>query len=685
VSADKRPIAIDDIYRINSVEDPRVSPDGQWVAFVRVTIDRMENGYKRNIWLWPTVGGEPRQLTRSGKDFYPRWSPDGRSLALVSARDGKPQIYVLPVEAPGGEARAVTSMPNGAISPAWSPDGTQIAFLASLNAEEREKEARGEKPEPPSDKLEGKHRKERQEEDEKKRLDPYPVLRIPFRAGTAFLGDRYTQVYVINAAEAGKPEDNLPRRLTDIDANHEPPAWSPDGQFIYTSRQVDISKDEPFRDNSLFRIRLSDGVSEQITDDQYVCYGVQPSPDGQWLAYIRFPRHERSVTEHINRLAIQTASGGEARDLNVELDESALDYFWMADSSAIVFNTNTRGDCPIRRVSPQGGAVETLSHGRFKSVSVTVGPRGEAAYTASTPSQPIELYTMSAGGEAQQVTHFNKEWLESIIIQNVHELKWTSPDGNEVQGWYLLPVSYEEGRKYPLVVNIHGGPHVMWGPSEASMFHEWQTHAAQGYVVFFCNPRGSDGYGEAFIQALHAAWGDVAFKDVMSGVDALLAKGFVDADRMAVTGGSYGGYMTAWVIGHTDRFKCAVSQRGVYNLLSFYGTSDVPSLISGEFSTEPWEGHDVLWKHSPLAYAHQIKTPLLILHAENDYRVPIEQAEQLFAYVRRSGGTVEFIRFPRDGHELTRSGEPDHRVSHITHQVNWFNKYLMPEVSHADR
>jgi dipeptidyl aminopeptidase/acylaminoacyl peptidase len=207
------------------------------------------------------------------------------------------------------------------------------------------------------------------------------------------------------------------------------------------------------------------------------------------------------------------------------------------------------------------------------------------------------------------------------------------------------------------------------------MFHEWQSHAASGYVVFYCNPRGGDGYGEDFRQALHADWGKVAFDDIMSGVDVLLEKGFADKGRMAVTGGSYGGYMTAWIVGHTDRFVSAVTQRGVYNLISFYGTTDVPDLITSDFDVEVWEDPDLLWKHSPLAYAQNIKTPLLIIHSENDYRVPIEQAEQLFAFVRRNGGTVKMLRYPRDGHELSRSGEPEHRVSRLTEMIAWFDKY----------
>src|SRR6185436_15195084 len=263
----------------------------------------------------------------------------------------------------------------------------------------------------------------------------------------------------------------------------------------------------------------------------------------------------------------------------------------------------------------------------------------------------------------------------SVIVQPFHGLRWKSPSGDEIQGWYLLPVGYEEGKQYPLALNIHGGPHIMWGTTFKSMWHEWQFHAARGYVSFFCNPRGSDGYGEAFQMVLHGAWGTMAMDDIMSGVDALIDKGFVDTSRLAITGGSYGGYMTTWITGHSDRFIAAASLRGVYNMLSFTGTTDIVSFTSNEMGVEPWEDPTFLWDNSPLAYAQNIKTPMLLLHSENDFRVPISEGEQMYAYIRRTGGTVKLIRYPRDGHDMTRIGEPEHRISSLTHIIDWFDKF----------
>jgi dipeptidyl aminopeptidase/acylaminoacyl peptidase len=680
MAKEKRPLQIEDTYKINALEDPQISPDGKWVAYVRVTMDKLENNYKRNIWLNTTDGGTPYQLTRSGKDTQPRWSPDGKTLAFTSARNDKPQVYLLPVDAPGGEPRSLTSMPNGANSPEWSPNGEQIAFLAPMNSADRAKEDAGEEIEPPQDKLDGKHRKERKAEDDKKRQDPYLMWRVPYRVGTSFVTDRFAQIYVISIDENLEDDAAKPRRLTDVDAHHDPAQWSPDGQYLYTHRQKDVTQDADWMYNWVYRIRIEDGHAEPISDDSHGSYSPLPSPDGKWIAYARMPRYGKSMKESITRLTVMPADGGESRDLNLKLDRSLIGMKWSRDGRTLFFNAGDRGDAPIYQVDVETGKLETRISGTFKSAGFDVGPNNEIAFAASTPVNPGELFWLAADAtESETVTQFNQKWLDEVIVQETQEFWFTTPAGNKIQGWYILPVGYKEGQKYPLALNIHGGPRAMWGPSEHTMFFEWQFHAANDYFVFYCNPRGGDGYGEKFQQALHSAWGDVAFEDIMTGVDLMIEKGFVDESRMAVTGGSYGGYMTGWIVGHTDRFVSAVAQRGVYNLISFYGTSDVPGLITSDFDVDPWEDTDLLWKHSPLAYAQDVKTPLLIIHSENDYRVPIEQAEQFFAFIRRNGGIVEMLRYPRDGHELSRSGEPEHRVSRLSEMVAWFDKYCKPE------
>jgi len=676
---DKRPIAIDDLCKIVYVEDPNISPDEQWIAFVKVSIDRLDNSYRRDIWLAPTDGGEPIQLTRSGKDSQPRWSPDGRTLAFTSARADKPQIYLMPVTAPGGEPRALTSLQNGATNPVWSPDGAYLAFLSPMNAEERRRDGEGEQESPPANKFEAKQRKERKEHEEESRFDPRYIWRIPYRVGTGFLDDRYAQIFVIPVAEGVKPEDAKPRRLTDVDASYSAPQWMSDGRHIVAGRAIDPEADEPYEQSALFLIDVETAAEQQLTGSEFASDLPLPSPDGAWIAYIRVPR--QNITRHMNRLAVIPSAGGEPRDLTLEFDRAPEFLRWLPDSTGILFGAGDQGDLELYHISPQGGEVTKVVTGRMEIQGFDVGKLQGIAFGASSPASPPELYWKPLGADDYlQMTEFNSALLDEIIVQPVHELRWHSHDGLEIQGWYILPVGYEQGSHYPLVFHIHGGPHVMWGPSTRTMWHEWQLHAARGYVVFYSNPRGANGYGQAFHDGVARAWGEADFPDLMAGIDALLELDFVDREHMAVTGGSYGGFMTAWVIGHTDRFCAAVSQRGVYSLTSFYGTSDVPLLISSEFGVEPWQAHALLWEYSPLAHAHKIKTPLLLLHSENDYRVPIEQAEQLFATVRRSTDTpVTMWRYPREGHELSRSGEPEHRISRLTKMLEWIDRYCKPD------
>ena len=664
MSEAKRPITADDLNRIITIESPRISPDGRHAAFVKVTADAMERGYKRNIWLHDMQTGANTQLTRGDKDSQPAWSPDGKNLAFVSARGDEAQIFLLPLHGVGGEARQLTSKGNGAHSPAWSPDSGRIAFLAPSREDEREAEDRGDEPPQPNDKLEGRHQKERRAEDEKQRWDPRPMWRIPYRQGVSFVDERYDQVHIVDVAEDAKP-----RRLTNLNADYAPPQFSADGSAVFSARATMPEADEPWRAQNVFRIDAGSGEETALTDGAESLYGALPSPDGEWIAVGMLPI---DMTDMPMRLLVMSLDGADKRVVNEALDREALSWRWSEDGT-LAFTVESEGATTPWLYDPESDSIQQLHNGLYDIEDFDIGS-GALAMSVSTPQNPQELYTLR-DAQLAEATDFNHAWLGEVIVQEVCELRFTSPNG-PVQGWHLLPVDHQPGDKAPLALNIHGGPHATWGYATRTMWHEWQFHAARGYAVFYCNPRGSGGYGESFMRQLHAAWGPVAMDDIMAGVDALLALGFVDDERMAITGGSYGGYMTAWIIGHTGRFKAAVAQRGVYNLTSFYGTSDVPLLISSEFDVEPWQNHSAYWDNSPLKYAADITTPLLLIHSENDFRVPIEQGEQLFAWVRRATDTpVRMLRYPREGHELSRSGEPTHRVSRLTEMVDWFDEY----------
>ncbi|MFP4323856.1 MAG: prolyl oligopeptidase family serine peptidase, partial [Anaerolineales bacterium] len=580
-----------------------------------------------------------------------------------------------PLDAPGGEARSLTQARNGAHSPAWSPDGTQLAYLAPMRAEERAKEDDPkQEDEVPADKLAAKHAKDRRDQDEKAWFDPVRVWRIPYREGTRYVDERYAQIYSIGTGENSEAK---PRRLTNLDADYSPPLWGAAGDYLYTSRASQPDMDEPrFRSSAVYRIHVEDGREERITGDDVIAMGVRPAPQGDWLAFMQRPRD--SVVAEPFDLCVMPGDGGPATVLTREHDRSIGEFVWDADGKSLVCTVAAQAVVTARRISREGGSFEMLAAGQIHITSLSVAPDGAVAFAASTPEQPSDVYvqTENAPEDFQKLTDINADFLQEVIVQAPQLMPYEGEDGQALQGWYILPVDYQAGQQYPLALNIHGGPAAMWSIAERSMWHEWQLHAARGYVVLATNPRGSDGYGRDFRMANQGNWGPLPMSDVLHGVDTLLEKGFVDESRMAVTGGSYGGYLTAWIIGHSDRFAAAVAQRGVYNLLNFYGTSDVPILISDTFGVEPWEDHVLLWEHSPVAYAHQITTPLLIIHAENDFRVPIAEAEHLFALVRRATDTpVELWRYPRDGHEMSRSGEPQHRVSRLEKMVAWFDQY----------
>jgi dipeptidyl aminopeptidase/acylaminoacyl peptidase len=683
----------EDFYDIVTVEDPRVSPDGEWIAFVRLSVDRMENMYRSAIWLAPTDGGAPKPFTAGTKqDHSPRWSPGGKQLAFVSTRGAdKAQIYIIPAD--GGEARPLTNLPQGASNPAWSPDGKFIAFTSRANAEEREREdnaGENESDERPQNAFEAKQRREREEHREKERFDPRIVRRQPYRVGTEYLDDRRTHIYVIAAiaADSGPTaEGNKPRRLTDGDVDFAAPIWSPDGKSILTSATRNPESDTGWIYQDVFRIPLPEagmprGEPVPLTEPGFSNVAPKPSPDGSRVAYLRRP--EEHITAQAPRLVVIASDGGEPQEVAPGFDRGVDEFCWSSDGRTLIFAAGDEGDTGLYTVPVEGDLPALILSGRREVVAFDLAQNnGRIGFVACTPERPPDLYSANLDGEGtrdeRQLTDFNRDFLEKKQVMPVEEIWYPAPDGVEIQGWLIKPPGFDAEKKYALAVEIHGGPHAMWGPSTLTMWHEWQCLAARGYVVLYCNPRGSDGYGHAFRNAIHGQWGEADMPDILAGVDHVVSKGFVDKARMVVTGGSYGGYMTAWIVGHDQRFAAAVSQRGVYHLTSFFGTSDIPELIEWEFDAGPWQAYERLWRYSPLAYINEITTPLLVLHSEQDFRAPIPDAEHLFVMLRWLKRDVEFVRYPREGHELSRSGEPRHRIDRLNRIMDWFDRYCKPD------
>ena len=666
-----------DLYQIATLSDPRFSPDGQWLAYVQTQPDQPSNDYKSAIWIVPVEGGRPRKFTNGvAHDSAPRWSPDGRWLAFVSTRGGekaKPQIYLLPTD--GGEAQQLTSLDNGAGEPAWSPDGRYLAFTSRANAEEMASEDEGQ-PELPLDPEELERRAAEKEKKEKEQSDPRVIRRFAYRAETNYFDDRTAQIYLLEVeTETGSAKDK-PRRLTHDGRNYRDLQWVPDGSSLLVVVSRKPGEDDLFYYPDLARVPLDGGGPVLLTGTGTADTSPRPSPDGRWIAYNSQP--VASLTTANAEIKVLPAAGGEPRVLTAELDCDAVDLAWTPDSQNVCFLVPERGRVDLRWVPLAGGPVNTLLTADREMQAYDLSPDGQqVGFVVSTDSDPSELYTAGRDGSHEhRLTHANAEWLADKTLGDVGDLWFESADGTPIHGWIVKPPDFDSTKTYPLILSIHGGPHVMWSRHEPTMWHEWQMQAARGYVVLACNPRGSDGYGQGFRAATLGRWGEVDLPDLQAGIERVLAEGYVDPERLVVTGGSYGGYMTAWVIGHDDRFKAAVAQRGVYDLAGFYSTSDIPILTEWEFAAAPWEDPQLLWKYSPVAYVDRIHTPLLLIHSENDFRAPIPAAEGLFVALRRLKRDVEMVRYPRDGHELSRSGEPKHRIDRLERIVDWFDTHL---------
>jgi len=657
-------VVAEDFYDLKFVLDPQISPDGNTVAFVKQhsTLDTL--GYQSSICLTDTDGKNTRRFTSGSKrDHSPRWSPDGKKILFVSNREGRPQLWMISVD--GGEARQLTYLWNGASNPEWSKDGKKILFLSRINIEERQAETKnGIKNEPLSSKEIEKLEREWQKEEAEK-ADPRWIERTIYRAGKEYFDDRNSHIYVIELTTSEI------KRLTRADRNHINPHWSPSGKFVYCAAKKTGSDDDTFT-YDLLRIPSDGGVAKSLTQANSWGLNPIPSPDGKQIAFLNVDEYH-GAAQNAQLLVVNSNGQGQKRLLE-SLDADILQIEWSNDSKKIYFTTPQDGDVGLYSVSVKSNQKKQHIKGTRMVRAFSLSDSNQVAFLNATPQYPCDIFTCDASGaKEKRLTNANADFLNRKQVQPVEEMIYKSKDGTKIQGWVIKPPNFSTKKKYPLAVEIHGGPHVMWSNSETTMFHEWQMLASAGYVVFFSNPRGSDGYGFKFKDAIHADWGTYPTEDILSGVDKLVDRGYIDTKKICVTGGSYGGYMTAWLVGHDKRFAAAVSQRGVYDLLSFYGTTDVPRLIEWEYDTNPWEDPMKLWEASPIAYAKNIRTPLLILHSDNDFRAPVPSAEGMYMALRKLKRNVKFVRFPNEGHELSRSGQPKRLVSRLNHILDWFN------------
>ena len=655
----------EDLYAFRFLSDAQLSPDGGRVAFAVRTVTPERDGYRSAIWLVPFDGSaEATRITAGpGQDTLPRWSPDACTLAFLSDRaapettDGKKRkpknVFVLPLD--GGEARQVTSFADDCGDIAWSPDGRRIAFtVKDAKAEGADDDAA-----------------------------PRVYERMRYKTDEGYLSDqRRRHIWIVDAA------GSEPRRLTDGDWDDQHPAWSPEGREIafVSNRSADRER------NTVADIHVAsvtDGNVRRVTDEVGQYGNPSWSPDGATIACYGIDRALGSAARNVHLWLWPAAGGGKGTDLLTKWDRTVgsvvmsdmraqvqtLSPKWSADRTRVIFVGSDQGTANVYSVPVSGGEVKAETLGAHQVVSLSLASDARRfACVFSHATCPGDVAAGELGKGLRCLTDLNGELLRTRHITPIEHLTFKGADGWMVEGWLMKPRGLDATKKWPLVLEIHGGPHSTYGNG---FFHEFQVLTGRGYGILFTNPRGSHAYGEKFSTACVGDWGGKDYEDLMAGVDHVLASGWVDEKRLYVTGGSYGGFMTNWIVGHTTRFRAAATQRSISNNVSAFGTSDIGWHFweheMGE--ANPWHNAARLIERSPLTYVPKVKTPLLILHAERDLRCPIEQAEQFFIALRWHGVETTFVRFPEDNHDLTRGGKPRNRVEHAKRIADWFDAH----------
>ncbi len=661
----KRALTLEDFWSLKLVSEPQAAPDGSSVAYVVGSYDEKQNTLRSAIWLVSLEGGQARQFTSGeAQDSQPAWSPDSKRLAFVSTRhEGKPQIFVMDIA--GGEARRLTSVPDGATSPVWSPDGTRICFTSTPETDEQKVPQEAEFLKAHAD-LEKSAPRLRRQSKLQTRFD-----------GRGYL-ERRSHLFVIAVDEPGAE----PRQLTSGDYDDTMAAWSPDGALIafIANRQEDAEHNFAA---DVWTVNVESGELKCLTDGTLSAMFPAWSPDGQTLAFYAEPDGSRFPYQDGHLWSVSRA-GGDQRNLTKSLDRGLgglqPDYHWPSptapvwspDGQTIYFTAIEQGSSNLFALSIASGEIRHVSSEAAHIEGMSSRTDGQTLVClAATDTHPYDVCAVpTSGGALRFVTETNSALLDAVTTIAPEHITFTGPDDWGIEGWLYKPV--DAPRPYPLVLHIHGGPNGCWGHS---FYLLAQALASAGYASLYINPRGSCGYGETFASA--ADWGKNDYLDLMAGVDAVLAQGEVDPARLHVIGLSYGGFMTNWVVGHTTRFASAVSINGISNLTSFYGVSDIGPLWFppkfGNFweSEESWQRYR---EHSPITYAANIITPLLLLQGEVDYRCPIDQGEQMLSVLRVRRQTVELIRFPNASHLIPGSAAPHHRYFHWKLALDWFER-----------
>ena len=663
-TSEKRAITFQDLISLHRLSEPQLSPDAKWIAYTVSTPDLEANHSVRDIWLVPTSGGEPRQLTRGGSDTRPRWSPDGRKLAFISARSGTPQIYWIALE--GGEATRLTSLSTGADNELWSPDGQTLAFVSSVYPDCKDDACNS----------------QRDAAKDKSKVKARIYEKLLYRHWTEWWDGKRSHLFVTAAAtdNTSAPRDLTPGANYDVppfnEGAPEAIAFSPDGKELTFTANTD--RDEALSTNGdLFTVPAS-GASEpqRITTNPGNDWGPAYSPDGKWIAYRA--QFQGGYEADRWRLMLYDRQSGKSINRTEDFDRSVESYAWTPDSARIYFQAEDKAEMPLYTIATAPGTAPKVVLADSYNAEFDLSRDGRTLALARTSlTLPAEIFTAYADGTVlRQLTHQNGALLAQLDLPAAEPFWFEGAEKTQVEGLLIRPPHFDPAKKYPTLLLIHGGPQGAWTDAWGYRWNQ-QVMAAPGYVVVMVNPRGSTSYGQKFTADISRDWGGKVYDDLMKGLDAAIAKyPFIDSARVGAAGGSYGGYMIDWIATHTDRFKCLISHAGPYDLVSEYGATEELWFPDWEFGGAPWSHPELYKKWSPDEYAGALgkyKTPTLVVGGELDFRVPYNQDLEFFTALQVQGVPSKLVIFPDEGHWVLK---PQNSQLWYATFLDWLARYL---------
>ena len=684
LAADKRAITEMDLFKFAWIADPQISPDGSRVAFVRVWVNQKADRYESALWMVPTGGGSPRQISAGPRDGSPRWSTDGKTLAFIRSaeKEGRPQppqIYVLSLD--GGEARPLTDLPKGAGGFEWSPDGKTIAFSVTDDGKKEPEKPNPENADP-------------KEKTPERVSDVRVISKAVYRSnGPGYLNAKArTHIWSISVPATGAEQPKA-RQITKGNFDEGNLSWSPDGSRIYfVARRVA----EPYYESArteLYSVALDGSDERKLLTFEGGMRDYTFSNDGKRLAFSGSlsPQPVQSYTQP-DLFVVNAEAGAAQKNLTAGYDfdigggiggdqraprgGGGGGVLWSRDDRWLYVNVAEHGAANLKRIDPASGKVEPFTTGAHEVQSYKMSrDASKMALLVASSTNIGDIFLLdTASGKMTQLTRINDELFSQLNLTDPEEIWYTSFDGKKIQAWIQKPPNFDPSKKYPFILQIHGGPHAAYG---FTFTHEFQWMAAKGYVVLYTNPRGSTSYGQDFGNIIQYNYPGDDYKDLMAGVDEVVKRGYIDTTKLGVTGGSGGGVLTNWTVGHTTRFAAAVSQRSIADWAGFWYTADFTLFTPTWFRAAPWEDPKDFVNRSPITYVKSITTPMMFIEGEADWRTPPnEGGEIMFRALKYRKIPTVMVRFPNESHELSRSGAPWHRVERLQHIVNWFDKYL---------